>query len=368
MPVSAAALPFDLERLPDRAIGKGVDASVLRRLHGTDLDAVADLYERRARWMNERGIRQWRPDDSRLRRHFSGRLAEGGGLGIDGPDGQLLAALLLDNGSALWDAYPHPWPEPVLHLEKLMTAPEAPAGLGAAFLAQAEALLASCGLGLLRMDSVEASLVLRRFWQGRGYLARGVVPYHDGTPVLLHEKRLGPLPGDHDFPLLPGDLLSGPFPGAIRATLLFVVRDGRVLLIHKKRGHGAGNINGPGGKCDAGETPRQCAVREVAEELHIDVAEPEYRGELRWIGTGGFHIHGFAYVSTDFSGTPTETAEARPEWFDLDAVPYPRMWADDLMWLPWVLEGEGVRAAFLSHEDRIEAAHLEFGAGPEPEQ
>lgn len=362
---SSPALRFDLDRLV--AVDPGGHAG-LRRLVAGDLDALVELYRRRASWMADMGIEQWREDDAaRLREHFARRLAAGGGLGLDGPEGRLASALLLDTESALWDAWPHPWPEPVAYLEKLMADPAAPAGTGAAFLASAETALAGAGLGLLRMDCIAASRPLRRFWQGRGYLPRGVRPHHDGTPVMLHEKRLGPLPGDHDHAVLAADALDGPFPGAIPATLLFVVRDGRVLLIHKKRGHGAGNINGPGGKCDPGESPRACAVREVAEELHIDVAAPEYRGELRWIGTGGFHIHGFAYVSTDFTGTPTETAEARPEWFDLDAVPYERMWADDLMWLPWVLEGEGVRAAFLSHEDRIEAAHLEWGAGPEPE-
>jgi len=33
-----------------------------------------------------------------------------------------------------------------------------------------------------------------------------------------------------------------------RATLMFVIRDEQVLLIHKKRGFGKGKINGPGGK------------------------------------------------------------------------------------------------------------------------
>ena len=35
-----------------------------------------------------------------------------------------------------------------------------------------------------------------------------------------------------------------------QATLLFVINDGNVLLIRKKRGLGAGKINGPGGKLD----------------------------------------------------------------------------------------------------------------------
>ena len=40
-----------------------------------------------------------------------------------------------------------------------------------------------------------------------------------------------------------------------RATLLFVIRGGEILLIRKLRGLGAGKINGPGGRIDAGETP-----------------------------------------------------------------------------------------------------------------
>ena len=35
-----------------------------------------------------------------------------------------------------------------------------------------------------------------------------------------------------------------------RATLLFVIRDGQMLLIHKKKGLGAGKINGPGGRIE----------------------------------------------------------------------------------------------------------------------
>ena len=40
-------------------------------------------------------------------------------------------------------------------------------------------------------------------------------------------------------------------------TLLYVVKNGRVLLIRKKRGLGAGFFNGVGGKARLGETPEQ---------------------------------------------------------------------------------------------------------------
>ena len=50
---------------------------------------------------------------------------------------------------------------------------------------------------------------------------------------------------------------------------MFVVKGESILLIEKKRGLGAGKINGPGGKIDPGETPMEAVMRETLEELHI---------------------------------------------------------------------------------------------------
>ena len=68
----------------------------------------------------------------------------------------------------------------------------------------------------------------------------------------------------------------------MRATLLFLLRGEEVLLIRKKRGLGAGKVNGPGGKIDPGETAAQAAVREVLEEVCIEVSDPVERGVLRF--------------------------------------------------------------------------------------
>ena len=46
-----------------------------------------------------------------------------------------------------------------------------------------------------------------------------------------------------------------------RGTLCFVLRGGKILLIEKKRGLGAGKVNGPGGRIEAGETGEQAAIR-----------------------------------------------------------------------------------------------------------
>lgn len=130
------------------------------------------------------------------------------------------------------------------------------------------------------------------------------------------------------------------------ANLVFIVQGDRVLLIHKKRGIGAGKINGPGGKLEPGESARQAAIREVEEELLITPHDPEEMGVLRFAFVDGLHLHCTVFRSAGYTGTPTETDEATPEWFAFDAVPYDRMWADDIHWLPGMLAGRKFDAWF----------------------
>lgn len=122
------------------------------------------------------------------------------------------------------------------------------------------------------------------------------------------------------------------------ATLMFVIRDGEILLIEKKRGHGAGKINGPGGKIDPGETPMECAIRETQEELGIDVLRPKKMGELHFAMSDVPDILCHVYLARDFVGQPVETPEAKPMWCKLDAIPYELMWSDDIRWLPLLLD------------------------------
>jgi 8-oxo-dGTP diphosphatase len=125
----------------------------------------------------------------------------------------------------------------------------------------------------------------------------------------------------------------------VRATLLFVIRDGDVLLIHKKRGIGAGKINGPGGKVDPGETPLEAAVRETQEELLITATGVASAGELRFQFVDGTALHCDVFTASGYEGDPTETDEAIPLWFPIDAMPYELMWEDDRMWFPHLFAG-----------------------------
>jgi 8-oxo-dGTP diphosphatase len=125
-----------------------------------------------------------------------------------------------------------------------------------------------------------------------------------------------------------------------RANLCFIVKDGRVLLIRKKRGLGAGKINGPGGKIEADETALQSAIRETQEEIGVTPLEIEERGTLCFQFVDGYSLHCVVFFAHDYEGELIETVEATPIWFEMDKIPYDEMWADDRFWLPRALKGE----------------------------
>jgi len=139
----------------------------------------------------------------------------------------------------------------------------------------------------------------------------------------------------------------------MRANLVFIQQGEDVLLIRKKTGLGQGKINGPGGKLEAGETPLQAAIREIEEELTINVLDPVERGELYFHFLDGLQMHVTVFSATEFTGTPTETIEAEPLWFKASEIPYDEMWEDDQHWLPEMLAGKNFSAKFTFDEEAM---------------
>ncbi len=138
-----------------------------------------------------------------------------------------------------------------------------------------------------------------------------------------------------------------------RATLLFVLRDGHILLIHKKTGLGAGKINGPGGRIEPGETALQGAIREVQEELCVTPTGVREAGELFFQFMDGYALHGTVFTGAGYEGQLCETREAAPIWTPVEGIPYDRMWADDALWLPLMLQNRRFRGYFIFDGDTM---------------
>lgn len=137
-------------------------------------------------------------------------------------------------------------------------------------------------------------------------------------------------------------------------AVTYLVQDGQILLIHKKRGLGAGKVNAPGGRLEPGETAPDAAVREFEEEVGlrltgdlVPVAEHRYQ----FVDGLRLHLHGFLALGA--TGTLIETEEARPFWCSQSEIPYPQLWADNRLWLPPVLDGAFAEGTFVFDDDAM---------------
>lgn len=139
----------------------------------------------------------------------------------------------------------------------------------------------------------------------------------------------------------------------VRGTLMFVTKEDDVLLIRKKRGHGAGKINGPGGKIDPGESPLEGAIRETREETGIEVQQARLLGEFRFLDLVALQWYGYVFLAGEWSGEPVETDEADPFWCPIASLPLDQMWEDDRYWLPRLLAGERLEGDFLFDDGRL---------------
>ena len=132
-----------------------------------------------------------------------------------------------------------------------------------------------------------------------------------------------------------------------RAVLCFLLRDGEVLLIRKKKGFGAGKINGVGGRVEPSERPEEAVVREVFEEVGVRVRSLKPAGTLEFYSANpepDWLV--YVFLSKDFEGEPRESDEAAPRWYKLSELPLEEMWEDDRVWLHYALSGKRVAGKF----------------------
>lgn len=145
-------------------------------------------------------------------------------------------------------------------------------------------------------------------------------------------------------------------------TLLFFIKKdvssesiASLCLAMKKRGFGEGLWNGVGGKVEKGESIESAACREAHEEVGtickekdlIKVAELTFYFEDKEEWNQKVHV----FFSSVFSDSFVETEEMAPAWFPVSSIPYEKMWEDDVLWLPKVLQGEKVTASFTFGKD-----------------
>jgi 8-oxo-dGTP diphosphatase len=108
---------------------------------------------------------------------------------------------------------------------------------------------------------------------------------------------------------------------------VIVLRDGRVLLGERRGSHGGGTWALPGGHLEAGETPEQCAAREVLEETGLVIGalrRGPYTSDV--IAPQGLHYVTLFVIGAGAHGEPQRREPAKCSgwsWHRWDALPQP---------------------------------------------
>ena len=127
-----------------------------------------------------------------------------------------------------------------------------------------------------------------------------------------------------------------------KTTLAIMVKDNKIFLWEKKRGFAKWVLNWVWGKQEWNESIEECMIREAKEEIWIDILAQEKVWVLNFYFNEKPEWNQAVYLFKilNYSWEIIETEEIKPFWFSLDKMPYEKMWADDIYWLPRVLAWE----------------------------
>lgn len=126
----------------------------------------------------------------------------------------------------------------------------------------------------------------------------------------------------------------------IKTSLIYVEQDGKYLMLHrirKKQDVNKDKWIGVGGKFEPGETPGQCAAREMREETGLTPAKLKYRGIVYFYSENDneeMHL----FTCDEFSGTLTDCDEGNLEWVKKEDVTNLNLWEGDRVFLKLLSE------------------------------
>jgi 8-oxo-dGTP diphosphatase len=126
----------------------------------------------------------------------------------------------------------------------------------------------------------------------------------------------------------------------ILSTLIYCLDRGRVLLMRRNKEPNLGLWVAPGGKVEAGESPYDCAERELREETGLSARKLRFRGLITEVSPQpNWQWMLFMYVATDLSGDLTgDHREGDLRWWSLEKIESLELPQSDRIFFPKIID------------------------------
>ncbi len=134
------------------------------------------------------------------------------------------------------------------------------------------------------------------------------------------------------------------------ATLCYIRKENKTLMLYrnkKENDYHEGKWNGLGGKFEPGESPEECAIREVKEESGLTVKSLKLKGIITFpMFDTKEDWYVFLYVIDEFEGELIDSPEGKLEWIENDKLTELNLWDGDQIFIPWLFEDKFFSAKF----------------------
>ena len=126
-------------------------------------------------------------------------------------------------------------------------------------------------------------------------------------------------------------------------TLCYIENSGCYLMMHrtkKKNDENSGKWIGIGGKLENGETPTECAIREIYEETGLGVTDLCYRGRVMFV-SDIYEDELMHLFTADCKSCDVKVCdEGELAWINKADVMSLNLWEGDKVFLKKLIEGE----------------------------
>ena len=142
------------------------------------------------------------------------------------------------------------------------------------------------------------------------------------------------------------------------ATLCYVIdkKTNSTLMLHrvkKENDYHEGKWNGLGGKFEIGESPEDCAIREIEEESGLRVKNVKMKGFITFPLFDKIEDwYVFLFTAADFEGELIDSPEGNLKWIPNEKLTEINLWDGDKVFIPWLFEDKFFSAKFIYVEGK----------------